>query len=172
MLFSKHQLHLDKFLPVLSTVTIRHLTVHSKLKCYKIKNWTFFIFWKNETINSTSARNIKFDNIHRSVAFRHICRGPGVKARNSTCATLVSIVPLITSELYCIVTFSLLLSVLIILSMPLNYKKSIFWLSYMTIKIYIIRHSHSSRLKNLTYTSGFMYHLCKWWMYSALTTTY
>lgn len=139
MLFSKHQLHLDKFLPVLSTVTIRHLTVHSKLKCYKIKNWTFFIFWKNETINSTSARNIKFDNIHRSVAFRHICRGPGVKARNSTCATLVSIVPLITSELYCIVTFSLLLSVLIILSMPLNYKKK-----YILIVLYDNKDIHHS----------------------------
>lgn len=58
--------------------------------------------------------------IHRSVALRHICRGPGVKAKNSTCATLVSIVPLITSELYCIVTFSWLWSVLMICLTPLD----------------------------------------------------
>lgn len=73
------------------------------------------------------------------MAFRHICRGPGVKAKNSTCATLVCIVPLITSELYCIVTFSLLLSVLIILSMPLNYKKK-----YILIVLYDNKDIHHS----------------------------
>lgn len=57
------------------------------------------------------------------MAFRHICRRPGVKAKNCTCATFVPTVLLITSELYCIVTFSWLISVRKICSMPLNKTK-------------------------------------------------